>query len=319
MTRLHSKTSTIQERPASLVLELSRNCNLKCSMCGFGGQTIVESFFMQEDVLRFLDDDFLTAGLEEIRLNGRGESTLHPKFCSILRNIRADFPTTRLTLFTNMMMPDSRTLTWLRDANVETYVSVDSANPKTYENIRKGAKFRTLMERLLQIENGIIVFTLQKTNFLEVEEIGRFAEKFGFGLIVNVLRTDDQILKAEFENALKNNWERLIIQLDALHSIVDEKRLLIPNQIWGRPISENTATTVSCGSLLVCPNILSEAMIGCDGTIFPCNMFNPETYGSLKSMPFQTIWNSDRHLAFLKNHKRNYYCKNCEYMIPKET
>lgn len=99
-----SRTAAFQKSPTRLVLELSRNCNLNCSMCGFGGRPINSTLFMHSIVLQRLIDEYLVA-VEEIRLNGRGESTLHPDFVPILQQVRESFPHARLTLFTNLMIP----------------------------------------------------------------------------------------------------------------------------------------------------------------------------------------------------------------------
>jgi MoaA/NifB/PqqE/SkfB family radical SAM enzyme len=318
-TNSASRIQTFQKNPTHLVLELSRNCNLNCSMCGFGGKSIDNAFFMTDEILgHLLDAGECLVDIKEIRLNGRGESTLHPKFVRMLQLLRETFPNARLTLFTNLMMPDAHLLTTLQNFKVEIYVSIDSANHANYEKIRKGARYSVLIKRLPSIRNGFIVFTLQKDNFHEIEDIGEFAARFGLGLIINVIRTDDPLYRAEFSRLLTYNWEELLVQLDVLHTLIPEKNLLIPNQIWGRVVPEEIWSASTCGLLSVCPNILREIMIGYDGTTYPCNMFNPEIYGDLHSTSLRQIWDSERHMAFLWNHKRNHYCQNCQYMILKE-
>jgi MoaA/NifB/PqqE/SkfB family radical SAM enzyme len=288
-------------------------------MCGFGGQTISKDLFMKKNILNsiFEVNDFWSE-LQEIRLNGRGESTLYPNFAETLQTLKHSFPTARLSLFTNLMMPDPKILEALKKLKAEVYVSVDSTEPSEYESIRRGAKFKLLMERLPIVDSGFIVFTLQKNNFFKIKEMGELASKLGFGLIINVLRTDDPFLKAEFEKALNNHWDDLIQQLVTLHSSFPKNRLLIPDQIWGRPIPDNVSTTISCGRLPVCPNITSELMVAYNGQVYPCNMFNPTVYGDLNCKSIHKIWKSEQHIDFWKNHKEHYYCQNCEYMIPKE-
>ncbi|MDW8086353.1 MAG: SPASM domain-containing protein, partial [Ignisphaera sp.] len=51
-----------------------------------------------------------------------------------------------------------------------------------------------------------------------------------------------------------------------------------------------------------------------DGTVTPCNMFNPYPYGNIKSQSLEQIWNGDRRLAFIDNHKYDTYCRNCAYI-----
>ena len=288
-------------------------------MCGFGGQAISKDLFMEKRILDgLLEADDFWSDLKEIRLNGRGESTLYPNFADIVKTLRINFPAANLSLFTNMMMPDPKILNQLKKSRVDFFVSVDSTEPSEYESIRRGANFDLLMERLPLIDSGFIVFTLQKSNFFKIGEMGDFASKLGFGLIINVLRTDDPTLKEEFRQALDYHWQELIKQLTSLHSYFPQNRLLIPDQICGRTVSKKTATTLSCGQLPVCPNITTELMIAYNGLVFPCNMFNPFVYGDLKLQSVEEIWKSYAHSDFLSKHKTHYYCQNCEYMIPKE-
>lgn len=312
--------SVIPKRPKRLVLEISRNCNLHCIMCGFGGQPIDPKWFMGEEVLSQLFDpqnvDFLKE-VDEIRLNGRGESTLHPKFIDILQRVTMSYPKARLTLFTNLMASNKQILNALNEYNVETYVSMDSASPQIFETIRKGAKYEIVVNRLKSLKNGFLVFTLQKSNFNEVESFGQFAAANNFGLILNILRTDDSHNKAEFNALLDSEWNKLMLQLKKLHDYIPRNKLLIPDQIWGIEVPKSIATTTSCGRLSVCPNILREMMMAFDGTIFPCNMFNSERYGTMQNTTLPEIWGSQNHQSFLFAHKMRDYCQHCEYMIPK--
>lgn len=311
---------SIPQRPRRLILEISRNCNLHCRMCGFGGHPIDPKWFMGEEVISHLFDpknkDFLRE-VDEIRLNGRGESTIYPNFISVLHRIAESFPNARLTLFTNLMAANNQILNAFNEYGVEIYVSMDSANSKIFETIRKGAKYEIVVNRLKSLKNGFLVFTLQNGNFNEVEGFGQFAAENNFGLILNILRTDDPNEKAEFNALLDSEWDNLMIQFKKLHEYVPRNKLLIPDQIWGREVSESIATAISCDRLPSCPNILSEMMIAFDGTIYPCNMFNSECYGSIQKTALPEIWGSKRHQSFLLAHKIHDYCQHCEYMIPK--
>jgi MoaA/NifB/PqqE/SkfB family radical SAM enzyme len=317
-----SSQDFIPAHPTRLILELSRNCNIHCSMCGFGGHPIQDDWYMHKNILnQFLHtspelSDFLSE-VTEIRLNGRGESTIHPKFEEIVQTIASNFPHARLTLFTNLMVPNERILELFNQYNVEIYVSVDSADPNRFEMIRKGAKFELLISHLKRIRNAFLVFTLQKNNIDDIASIGKFAAEYNMGLIINIIRIDDPSYQAEFNSLLDAKWSILLEELGKLHLLIPQKRLLIPDQIWSRKIPSKISTTTSCGALPQCPNIPQEVMIGYDGIVYPCNMFNPEILGDLKSDSLPFIWQSSKHQSFLNNHKQHFYCNHCEYMIPR--
>lgn len=62
-------------------------------------------------------------------------------------------------------------------------ISIDATNPVTYEKIRKGAKFKKLLENLehlakIKMFDIEFHFVVQRDNFMEMEEFINFAKKF---------------------------------------------------------------------------------------------------------------------------------------------
>ncbi|MHA1757737.1 MAG: radical SAM/SPASM domain-containing protein [Promethearchaeota archaeon] len=309
----------IIENPKRLVLEISRNCNLRCRMCGFWGEIKPEYFIKPELIATIINaKKDIFSNLEEIRLNGRGESTIHPDFLNILKKIHKAFRNTRLTLFTNLMFNNDEILQYLNKYNVEIYVSVDSVKPKEYEYIRRNGKFQVLLKRIPKIKKGFIVFTLQQININEIYDVGKFAYNNGLGFILNVVHVDDKQYQEEFNNLLHKNWNNLLEQLSKLREIYTNNTLLIPDQIWGLKLPESLSTTITCGNLEFCPNILEEIMIGYNGDVYPCNMFNPFLYGNIFKSNLKDIWYSNKHIKFISEFKTHNYCVNCEYMIKKK-
>lgn len=306
------------EKPIRLVLEISHNCNLNCIMCGFGGQPIDKNKFINEDLLEkiFTEKEFLSK-ITEIRLNGRGESTINPNFPEIVAKVADYFPDARLSLTSNLMFSNENIVEIMNDYKIDLLISVDSSKKNDYEAIRKGSNYNLLIKRLKKIEKGHIIFTLQQRNIEQIQSMGEFAQEYGFGFILNIIRVDDPIYKQEFCKLLSIKSELIIKQIEALHSIIPADKLFIPDQIWGRKIPENLATTITSWSLSKCPNTLEEIMISYDGFIFPCNMFNPHTLGNMNEGSLKKIWNSKKRRHFLENYRDNYYCQKCEYMIHK--
>ena len=285
-------------------------------MCGFGGKPILASGFMPQELIEKIigNRDFLSS-LEEIRLNGRGESSLYPDFTQILQRIAGCFPGVRLSLFTNLMFEDETILDNLLKYHVELLISVDSPNKANYEYIRRGANFELLINRLEKLSGAFLVFTLQTSNIDEIRDIGKFANQYHLGLILNIVRTDNEDYRNNFQNLIEVKWDAILNQLSDLHDIIPPKRLLIPDQIWGKRVPDSITTTVSCGSIDVCPNLLSEIMIANNGIVYTCNMFNPQIFGNIYEKDLEKIWISPERLNFVDHYKENYYCKNCEYMI----
>src|SRR5690554_4176486 len=84
-----------------VLIELSNNCNLSCKMCGYGQKAIEEKRFISWDLFCKIINS-LRGKTEILRLNGRGESTLHPEFNKMLAYTRDALPNIGIHLFTNL-------------------------------------------------------------------------------------------------------------------------------------------------------------------------------------------------------------------------
>ncbi|MCF2138506.1 MAG: radical SAM protein [Candidatus Lokiarchaeota archaeon] len=301
-----------------LILELSRNCNLNCSMCGFGGNPIREDWFMNLSIVeKILLDPYIRSNLQEIRLNGRGESTIHPEFISLLKFIRNLYPNVQLTMFTNLMFLDEKIMKELLKRNVLLFISMDSNQKSQFEKIRKKASYELLKRRLKLVKIGFIVFTLQETNWNELLDIGRVAKEHGLGLIINNVHLLNSNARERFRDILNSNWNEILADLLKIRLSFPSDRILIPDQILGYKLPMEIATTISCGSLNFCPNAYSEIMLGYDGKIYPCNMFHPYILGDINTERIEDVIKSTKRQDFLLNHKTTAYCKDCAYLFPK--
>jgi MoaA/NifB/PqqE/SkfB family radical SAM enzyme len=306
------------EKPEKLIFELSQNCNLNCVMCGFGGSTYDPSRSFDEKMFQNIaaEKEFLS-NIKEIRLNGRGESTINPRFPELVEKIASIFPSARMSLTSNLMFPNEKVLDIINEKKIDLLVSVDSANKNDYESIRRGSSYEVLVNRLQKIESCHLIFTLQKYNIDQILSVGQFARRHRFGFILNVIRVDDQNYKDEFNTLLDINWNLILEKLETLRTTIPQENLFIPDQIWGRNVPENIATTVTSWSLPLCPNASEEMMIAHDGTVYPCCMFNPYTYGNIYEKSLEEIWKSPQRTQFLDTYRENFYCQKCEYMIHK--
>nr|MDO8117004.1 radical SAM protein [Candidatus Sigynarchaeota archaeon] len=216
----HGSINGGYQKPRKLVLELSHNCNLRCVMCGFGGKPIARDRFMDENLIeRILSESAFLADIEEIRLNGRGESTIHPHFSAIIERVHGQFPRAYFSLFTNLMFPSDALLDTIKALDIEVYVSMDSVNETRFESIRKGARFGMASRRLEAIGRGFVVFTLQRDNVTDLVETGQFAARHCLGFIVNVIHVDDATYVADFSRLLDEHWASIMDQLRQLHGL----------------------------------------------------------------------------------------------------
>jgi len=284
-------------------------------MCGFGKH--VNPFSKD----KFMSIEFYKTILnqvghisETVRLNGRGESTIHPDFCKILNYTKENYPDLRINLFSNLSFKNKNILKAIWDSNLQLFISFDSPFKEELIAIRGGAKYDEIITNISYFNQSkvtpFIVCTVQEKNLLQILDMAEFAMKNNCHLIYNTIRRDKGL--DVFIERIKTNKREIENQFKKASSLFANSNLrcLLPDQMAGIQIqSENTAITN--GTLKSCPVLEDEVCILFDGTVTPCNMFNPYVYGSLKNNTLLQVWYGDKRSDFIKNHQFHYYCNNC--------
>jgi MoaA/NifB/PqqE/SkfB family radical SAM enzyme len=308
----HKKPMTEFEE---VIVELSHNCNLSCSMCGFGkavnpySKSKFLTFEGYKNILRKIGDKTKT-----IRLNGRGESAIHPDFVEILNYTKEQYPHVKINLFSNFSFENKRILGSLINNSVQLFISMDSSEAKELEAIRKGAKFQLIEEnikRLSEIPNRpFIIFTIQEANIHRIYDMANFSYKHNCHILYNTVRRDEGI--QTFVDLVNEKKQIILKQLQKVTGLYSSSALqcLFPDQLAGIQLKVANPTQTH-GAMQNCPALNKELCIFYDGTATPCNMFNPYVYGNIFKQSLNEIWNSQRRLDFINSHKKHYYCQNC--------
>lgn len=296
-----------------LILELSYNCDLDCVMCGFGGKVVSPERFMSEATLdRVLDA--VEPPPRAIRLNGRGESTLHPNFVGILRHVRARLPRAQINLFSHLSWSRAGVMEALLECGVQLFVSMDSPDPTRLASIRRRTKFEKVVANLARLERHeprpFLIFTLQEANFDDVLPMARFAADRNLHLLVNSVRRDVGI--EPFRDLVASRSGELRAAFREVADLYAGRRVSchMPDRIQGIVIAEGH-TRATYGGRARCPAVNSELCVLFDGTVTPCNMFNPYVYGNVLEASLREIREGERFRWFEEHHKEHAYCANC--------
>ena len=300
-----------------VMLEMSHNCNISCQMCGFGfryNPVSKEKFMPAENYRRYVD---MFAGKTSVlRLNGRGESTIHPNFKELLEWTHAKYPALQLSLFTNASFNDPALIAELIACNVLIFVSFDSTKKDSLEKIRFGCRYEQVLDNIDQLKvhqtRPFIICTLQMDNIEEIEALGRFAFEKNCSIIYNSVRSDDESTIADYHDYVRTHLENVAAAFNRIAELYAGSGLqcLIPDQIGGIAINSKGNTTTH-GSMGHCPAIDNELCILYDGNVTPCNMFNPYVYGNLSKSTLDEILSSVKYTNFKTLYKVHYSCKNC--------
>ncbi len=296
-----------------LILELSYNCDLACVMCGFGDKDVEPSRFMAPETVSLILDA-INPPPRVIRLNGRGESTIHPRFVEILRQVRSRFPDVQINLFSHLSWSRPGVADALIDCNVQLFISMDSPDPERLAVIRRRSKYAKIVANIERLATHtprpFIIFTLQEQNFDDVVPIAKFAVERELHLLVNTVRRDEGIEPfQELVRARVDDLRRAFAEVSEIY-LGQRVACFLPDSIQGTQITKD-GTRPTNGALARCPAIDRELCVLFDGTVTPCNMFNPYAYGNILTSSLDVIRRGERFRWFSENHKEHPYCSNC--------
>ncbi len=182
-----------KEIPKTVCIAFDGSCNLKCRSCRKyfvnNNKSRVYSFLHKEMIKNLIGDNWLN-GSEELIVASSGEVFFSKAYQDILfsEKINRKKP---ITIHTNGTLLTKKTLDKLCEKynNIEFFISLDACTKKTYEKIRIGGNFETLIKNLEylskvrkegKVKTVSILYVLQKDNYKELADTVKLAIKLGF-------------------------------------------------------------------------------------------------------------------------------------------
>jgi|WetSurMetagenome_2_1015567.scaffolds.fasta_scaffold00675_2 MoaA/NifB/PqqE/SkfB family radical SAM enzyme len=142
----------LSSKPRIIFIELTENCNLKCSMCR-SEKLYDPSLTMPLEMFKRICDSLLPYA-EYVDLRGWGESTIIPDFTKYVEY--ASKFECHLKLITNLNLEDDEIWYKLVEYGTNISISIDSPIKETYERIRSGSRFETVQSNIKKIVNHSI-------------------------------------------------------------------------------------------------------------------------------------------------------------------
>ena len=132
-----------------IAADVTSNCNLRCPFCVNDWRGISGNTNMSEETFSKLMELIPLAAPELFFLSCAFEPTIHPDLVRLLRRIPSS-GRKKVCFTTNLARPLSReTFQAWSESNIHHInVSVESLEPSTYEELRRGAKFSVFMNNL---------------------------------------------------------------------------------------------------------------------------------------------------------------------------
>jgi len=228
-------------------------------------------------------------------------------------------------LITNGMLLTPEIITTLKQLGAKVMISIDGASPITYEAIRTGASFDTVIQAAHNCaEEGIleaINTTVVKTNYTEISGIFRLAASLAtpkitlIGLKPCQNYTEELLTPQEYAEAIRLTCQAA--QETGVEFFFDEPFFWSAVKEW-KLFAQMPAvdTGILVSSIPTC--IFGEYLfIETNGDVKPCS-FSPMSVGNVSEKPLGEIWSemlSSPLFHQIKDPKnRTGSCQSCQYL-----
>jgi len=294
---LAEERTILSSKPQRLVFETTNRCNLRCAMCGQSHRDFVGRD-LQPDV--FEKTEPYWDALHDASLFGWGEPLMNKHLGRYFELLAPRGP--RIFVLTNAML--------LRQEMIDRFLlggltylnfSVDGAKAETYNRIRKGADFDTVIGNIKKVvakkrELGVshpylrMVFVGMRSNVEEFPDFVDLAASLGMDeakmvhMIAYGQEMVDEILfdHKERTNAVLDEAQRRAVS----HGI----KLTIPDRfdLSGKPRLDAMDSLHK-----KCPRPWEEIFVQSDGKVRLC-MLSKDIMGDLNVEGVEDIWNNEK-------------------------
>ena len=306
-----TKPLIVKNKPVIAQIEPTSECNLQCEMCirkETGVPIGTMSFENFKKILDKLDSLF------KIHLSGQGEPLLNPEFFRMIeyankRGITVYFPTNGTCLTKEIISK-------IPNLNIgEIAISIDSTKKKTYEKIRRGAKFEKVLENIKNLVDETkktkkrtlvsISTVILKENIYEISEFVLLAKNLGIKKIgfQTMQEKEDYLEKYNSKaksQAISSMNEKLMEKINEAKKIAKENNITLifdeeksPGCIWP----------------------WRSIYITWDGHITPCCKildYRKPYFGNILKEYFWKIWNSESYQIYRKLLRKRKAPANCQ-------
>ena len=311
--------------PESLILEITRSCNFACGMCssrtgGFrADRTMPLPLF--GDLVRVLGSH-----ARSLRINGYGETSIVPQLGAYL-DCLDEFAFKGLREIITNLSADSSVYEDLYARGFVILVSWDAAGPALFEQIRAGARYGEMLDRLRRLgttaksqpERLGLLMTVQESNLADVVPVTKLADEVGAGLVIfNMVKEPDG-----------SPWmDRRFAEIASTFTEADQRAsatglaVRIPDHVGSQRLALAQSHR---SSAKFCDRPWRELLVRWDGEATVCNMFNPFSYGQLVTPArpqelaarFTRLWSGPNARLFrqrINSAHPHPYCQNCYFL-----
>jgi len=292
----------LRRRLPSIMLEITRHCNLQCKHCYSNSGTKREGELTYEEIKQLIDE-LAHTGVLNIVITG-GEPLLHPHLFDILAQARSK-PLSCM-VFTNGTLITEEVVRQFKELGiVSVAISIDGATAETHNAFRGVKSFNRAVQAIKMLkEAGIPIranVSVHKSISDEIVDVLRLLKKWGIDehSIHPISYTgrsegsDFTITPEEYEDILK--------QVKKYEISCGEAKKRLP---YGPEL-------INCGIGL------SSLFIKSNGDVSPCPAFPDEiSIGNIREVTVAEIWNNSEFLNKVRrmSASENDMCRECPHI-----
>ncbi len=280
--------------PLHLDIELTSQCNLRCKMCWQDGLLQEASQgMMKEQLFKKVVDEGIPLGLSAIKLQSRGESTLHPKLPRLAQYAKkAGIRDVQLTTNGTVLTKKDKLAELLSCGLDKLIFSVDSQHDESAHEIYKKnvPDVKKIVHEAIEIKKSLGA----KTPTLRIQSISDSAQ----------------------------SKEDKLEEIREMFPGADEYMV---NELWNAETGENYDEDLSLNhEMLPCSYLWTRVVVFWNGSVGLCcrdyNMVHK--LGDVQDTSIKEIWQGEQMMKLRKAHLMGQractaVCKNCEMGIKK--
>ena len=301
--------------PDYIEVECTTKCPLKCKICEhtyWNEPTINMSF----DQFKHIFDQF--PNLKWIGLTGIGEEFINPDFMDMLKYIKHNRPEVFIELYDSFMFLDEKKISEVIDLGVDRiFASVDGATKETYEGIRIGAKWETVVKNIetfvrVKKEKDVYFpqlcfhFIVTKDN---VHEMKKYVEW------VYSLNTDVKLIQFSRMLHYFKEAKDLFVEVpeETIKEVDERAKELGINVVWSLNVPQRKPSINKCTAFMM-------PFIFVNGDVINCCAQNESnrrdwqhktSMGNIFNESFERIWNGERYKDLRRKIRQNEIPESC--------
>lgn len=308
--------------PYKLTIESTAICNLKCTTCPQNYMKRKKGH-LKFEVFKKIYDDIKPP---YVNLSGFGEPLLNPELFKIIKYAKNHGSFVKVD--TNGMLLNNENINKLLDTKIDIVSnSIDGMDKKTYEGIRKGAKFETVIQNLKNLvaarnkrkskSEVHIYLVLQKKNFKQFPDFIKFGDSIGVDSVSGCFVKEESYAKNKKVNFEKCDKEELRKLAEDLRKLKGKTKANLEIDEIIDDINNREEKKRKNWEGVACYMPWYAPFVTWDGIVCPCCLTAADkqiVVGDATKEHFMDIWNGKKMKDFrtMVATKRAGYCSKCE-------